>query len=128
VGRPDGASFVNGVVEVATRRRPRALKRHLRRIEHALGRVRTADRDADRTIDLDLVLYDDLVVRSADLVLPDPEIGARAFLASPLHELAPELVLPDERTPIRELALALGTAGLCELSELTSKLKGLTHE
>lgn len=128
VGRPSAASFVNGVVELTTRRRPHALKRHLRGIEHALGRVRTEDRDADRTIDLDLILYDELVVRAANLVLPDPDIVTRSFLAGPLHELAPELVLPGERTPIRDVALALGSAGLQELTELTLALKGLAHE
>lgn len=127
LGRPDASSFVNGMIELTTRRRPRALRRLLRKIERALGRVRTEDRDADRTIDLDLVLYDELIHSSAGLVLPDPDILTRPFLAGPLFELAPDLVLPGEHAPIRDVAQALGASELHELPELTAKLRGLVH-
>jgi 2-amino-4-hydroxy-6-hydroxymethyldihydropteridine diphosphokinase len=128
LGRPDGPPFVNGVLELSTRRRPRALKRLLRKIEQDLGRVRTDDPNADRPIDLDLVLYDELVTGSTDLVLPDPDIRTRAFLARPLLELAPDLVLPGARIPIRDIARTLETSELHDLPELTKRLRGLIHE
>ena len=67
----------------------------LRRIESELGRVRSADRYAPRTIDLDLLLYGDLVIDEPGLRIPDPDIRIRPFIAVPLLELEPGLVMPD---------------------------------
>src|SRR5712692_6895027 len=93
--RTEDPTFVNGVVEVGEALGAVELKRLLRSTESALGRERVADRYAPRTIDLDLILYGGLVCASNELTLPDPEIRERPFLAIPLLELAPELVLPD---------------------------------
>ena len=94
--RPEQPAFYNGAVEIATDLPPRELKFSvLREIEAQEGRRRSADRYAAREIDLDLVAYDDLQVTDSDLVLPDPEIAARPFLAVPLAELAPDLLLPS---------------------------------
>ncbi|HEY3398003.1 MAG TPA: 2-amino-4-hydroxy-6-hydroxymethyldihydropteridine diphosphokinase [Armatimonadota bacterium] len=128
-GRPEQPAFYNGVVEVATDLSPRELKFDvLREIERQTGRVRAADRYAARTLDLDLLLYGDQQVQEPDLVLPDPDLARRAFLAAPLAELAPELVVPgDGRTTAQIAAAAPGR--LESLPEFTARLrKEIIHE
>lgn len=96
VGRPEQQDFLNGVWKVATDIAPRSLKFDvLRDIEQQLGRVRTTDKYAARTIDLDVILHGHAVIDEPDLHIPDPDIRTRAFVAVPLLELAPELRLPD---------------------------------
>ncbi|MCX5795294.1 MAG: 2-amino-4-hydroxy-6-hydroxymethyldihydropteridine diphosphokinase [Elusimicrobia bacterium] len=93
VGPAGQPEFVNGVARVSTDLPPRSLKFEvLRGIEAALGRRRGPDQYAPRTIDLDLLLYGDLVSDEPDLVLPDPDLRTRPFLAAALLELAPGLV------------------------------------
>jgi 2-amino-4-hydroxy-6-hydroxymethyldihydropteridine diphosphokinase len=100
-GRPCQPPFYNCVVEIRTDAPPAVLKEELlRRIEADLGRVRTEDRFAPRPIDLDLILYDDLVLETDDITLPAPEIAHRSFLVMALCELAPELVLPGSHLPL----------------------------
>jgi dihydroneopterin aldolase/2-amino-4-hydroxy-6-hydroxymethyldihydropteridine diphosphokinase len=128
VGRTSQPQFYNAVIEIATEVPPVALKRELRRIEEDLGRRRTADKYAPRTIDLDLILYDDLVVTADGLTLPDPQIRERPFLAIPLCEVAPDLVLPDSGEPIRQVAAALAQHTMEPLAEYTALLrKDVTH-
>ena len=84
--------FLNGVWCGHTNLSPRDLKfKVLRQVEHELGRRRSEDKHANRCIDLDLILYDDLVIDEPDLQLPDPEMLTRSFLFIPLFELAPQL-------------------------------------
>lgn len=98
VGRPEQQSFLNGVWRIETSTSARVLKFDcLRVIEADLGRVRTADKWASRTIDLDIILYGDAVIDEPGLRIPDPEIRVRSFIAIPLLELAPDLVLPDTK-------------------------------
>src|SRR6516162_3229307 len=95
IGRPEAPDFYNGVVAIETDLPPVILKRTtLRGIETALSRHWSADKYAARTIDLDLLLYGDSVLSNDELTLPDPDILARAFIAVPLHEIAPDLILP----------------------------------
>jgi 2-amino-4-hydroxy-6-hydroxymethyldihydropteridine diphosphokinase len=86
-----GGDYVNAVVQVQTRLKPHALLERLHGIEHAAGRSRPF-RNAPRTLDLDILLYDDLVLNDTVLVLPHPRMGQRAFVLRPLAEIAPELV------------------------------------
>jgi 2-amino-4-hydroxy-6-hydroxymethyldihydropteridine diphosphokinase len=124
IGRPEQPTFYNGVLEVETDIPPRDLKQSvLRRIEHQLGRERTEDRYAARTIDLDVLLYDDQVQDSADLVLPDPDVAARAFLAVPLCELAPDLVLPGSGRSIQAVAARFAGHQMKPLREYTDLLR-----
>ena len=96
IGRPQQQDFLNGVCKVTTDIVPRSLKFDvLRDIEQQLGRVRTADKYAARTIDLDVILHGTAVIDEPDLHIPDPDIRTRAFVGVPLLELAPELRLPD---------------------------------
>ncbi len=103
--RPEQPFFYNCIAEIRTETDPLHLKfQILRPIEAALGRIRTADKFAARTIDLDLVVYGDLQLDEDGLVLPDPEIYKRPFLAVPLAELVPDLVLPGSGLGISDLA------------------------
>jgi len=109
-GPPGQPSFYNCVIEVTTDIPAHEFKfKVLRAIESELGRQRTSDKYAPRPIDLDLILYDDLVLNADGLVLPDPDIRNRPFLAVPLAELAPGLTLPGTNVRIAELATALRT-------------------
>ncbi len=103
IGRPDQAPYANGVVRIETDIEPFEIKERLRAIESILGRKRTPDRFAPRTIDLDLLLYGSRVIAEAGLVVPSPEILSRRFVGYPLLEIEPGLVLPGTGRPLREL-------------------------
>jgi len=107
VGAPGTPDFLNVAILVSTARSPLELKMEvLRPIEARLGRRRKEDRNAPRTIDLDLAIYADLVVDEpeADLVIPDPEILQYAHLALPIAELAPRFVHPVVGLTLSEIA------------------------
>ena len=90
-----GADYVNAVVQVQTRLEPHALLAQLQGIETAAGRSRPF-RNAPRTLDLDLLLYDQLVLEGGNLLLPHPRMWQRAFVLRPLAEIAPALVSPAQ--------------------------------
>ncbi len=121
--RPGDPAFVNGVVELEDALVPLDLKKLLQRTERALGRERAADRYAPRTVDLDLLLYGDLVSSSEGLTLPHPDIRERPFVAVPLLELAPDLVLPDSGTALRSVVKSLRPYPMEPLRELTRLLQ-----
>ena len=102
----------------------------LRAIERELGRVRTGDAYAARTIDLDILLYDDLVVEEEGLTLPDPDICRRPFLFLPLLDLDEHLRLPGAEKPLRELVHREVTKGAAVDVKFTQALKeqSFTHE
>lgn len=129
VGRSGQPPYYNCVAEIETDVMPVELKQQvLRRIEKELGRVRSDDRYAARTIDLDLVLYDKLVMATEGLTLPDPDIVRRPFLAIPLHELAPDLQLPGSDLRIGDIAAALPRDAMKPLQDYTERLrKGTVH-
>jgi 2-amino-4-hydroxy-6-hydroxymethyldihydropteridine diphosphokinase len=98
VGVTDQPKFLNAVAALETVLRPRALLDRLLEIERELGRDRTAERRwGPRTIDLDLLLYEDEMIDEPGLTVPHPRLAERRFVLEPLHELDPDLVLPDGR-------------------------------
>ncbi|HPO15699.1 MAG TPA: 2-amino-4-hydroxy-6-hydroxymethyldihydropteridine diphosphokinase [Candidatus Hydrogenedentes bacterium] len=122
--RPDQPDYLNGVIRVAGEWTPRALKFEvLRPIETALGRVRTADKYAARTIDLDLVLFGTQVIREPDLVVPDPEVRTRVFLAAALLDIAPDLVMPDTGEALADVADSERAGTLLKAEAFTALLK-----
>ena len=124
LGRPEQPPYYNCVVEIETDAPPAEVKYGmLRRIEEDLGRRRTNDKYAARTIDLDLIVYGDLALDTPDLKLPDPEILERPFLAIPLFELAPELVLPGYGRRIGEIAARLARDGMQPLQDYAALLR-----
>lgn len=103
--------YCNAVCAVETQLSPDALLSRLHEIERTLGRERPPRRWAPRLIDLDLLHYEGVTLRTGRLVLPHPELHRRNFVAQPLAEIAPDLELPG-LGPVRELARRLGPAGL----------------
>lgn len=94
IDRPAQPDYLNGVVRLETDQRPGRLRDLLREVEHALGRVRTADAFAPRPLDLDILLYGDAVITADGLEIPDPDIARRPFLAAGLLDLDPAIRLP----------------------------------
>ena len=85
--------FLNQTIEIETTLSPRGLLARCQEVEQSLGRLRTV-RWGPRTIDVDILLYNDVVMTAPDLVIPHPELRRRAFVLVPLAEIAPALRLP----------------------------------
>jgi len=127
--RPDDPPFANGVAELSDALAPLQLKRLFRRTEQALGRQRGPDPYAPRTIDLDLLIYGDMVCKSDELRIPDPAILERPFVAVPLLELAPDLVIPGSGATLRAVTASIPPYPMEALPDLTSELrKELSNE
>ncbi len=122
--RPEQPPYYNCVAEIETEVPPLELKRGLlRSIEDILGRKRSADKFAARTIDLDLIVYGDWVMDEESLKLPDPEIMERPFLAIPLFELAPDMVLAGSNRRIAEIAAQLHQSSMQPLKDYARQLQ-----
>jgi 2-amino-4-hydroxy-6-hydroxymethyldihydropteridine diphosphokinase len=103
---PPQPRYLNAVLELETELPSGDLLDVLQEVERTGGRVRGPVRWAPRTLDLDLLLYGDAVVRQPRLVVPHPDLVARRFVLAPLAELCPERVVPGTgRTVAQLLAL-----------------------
>jgi 2-amino-4-hydroxy-6-hydroxymethyldihydropteridine diphosphokinase len=89
-----GPDYINAVAEVATTLAPQALLAALQQLELAAGRERPY-RNAPRTLDLDILLYDDITLDTSMLTIPHPRMHERAFVLLPLSEIAPARVGAD---------------------------------
>ena len=94
--------FRNLVVEAETELFPMQLLSRIARIERELGRVRGIPK-GPRTIDIDILLYGNRVVKSAKLQIPHPRMSERRFVLAPLADLAPDLRHPVSGRSVREL-------------------------
>ncbi len=110
-------SFLNGVVEVETEMMAGALMRRLLAIERVMGRKRTGGRRParrpqyrPRTIDLDLLFFNNEVLDTPALTIPHPRLYERRFVLAPMAELAPALIHPKSNKTISELLVNLKTA------------------
>ncbi len=84
-------NYLNAVIRVATGLSPLVLWHHTSAIEQAQGRSRDRQKNSARTLDIDLLLYDDIVLSTTDLVLPHPRMHLRKFVLQPLLEIAPDI-------------------------------------
>jgi 2-amino-4-hydroxy-6-hydroxymethyldihydropteridine diphosphokinase len=120
VGGRNQAPFVNGVWKIETSLSPPFIKFNiLRKVEQKLGRVRTQDKYADRTIDMDLILYGKRIIQSIGLTLPDEDILKRDFIYIPLLELDPEIKLPGFNKKLKKL--------VCDKKDTLKFLPGITE-
>lgn len=93
IGYADQPDFINAVVELHTSLSAKELLESLLAIESALGRERTIP-NGPRTIDLDLILYGEQTIAEKELVVPHPRMHERAFVLTPLTEIAPDVIIP----------------------------------
>jgi 2-amino-4-hydroxy-6-hydroxymethyldihydropteridine diphosphokinase len=101
-GVKDQPKFINMAAKVETGLGPEELLRLLKQIEATIGRRQTIHW-GPRAIDLDILFYDDLVLKTPDLEIPHPGIADRYFVLSPLAEIAAEIIHPVIKKSIKEL-------------------------
>lgn len=94
MGPQNQPDYVNAVMAITTSLSPLELLRALQAIEMKQGRVRSGERWGARTLDLDILLYGEEQLNTADLIVPHCGIAERAFVLYPLHEIAPGLTIP----------------------------------
>lgn len=100
VGWRDQPWFLNQVAEVRTELDPDSLLQWARRLESERGRIREFPQ-GPRTLDVDLLLYDDRVMNGPALTLPHPRLLERRFVLTPLSDLAPDRRIPPDGLPVR---------------------------
>ena len=97
-GVTDQPAFINCAVAIETELSPRALLARALAVESALGRDRARERRwGPRTIDIDLLAYDDVVLNEPELTLPHPRLFERAFVLIPLAEIVPDRIISGRR-------------------------------
>jgi len=99
----DGDDFINLTASIDTGLQPIELKNFLNDLEDRHGRLRDVPKFSDRTLDIDILLFDDLYLLSPVLEIPRPEIMKFAHVLKPLADLAPDLVHPISRKTIAEI-------------------------
>lgn len=99
---PDSPHFLNAVVEFEFDGSAMDLLKATRQIEESMGRVRAGERNAPRTIDLDLLYVGDEQCETDELKLPHPRIAERRFVLQPLVDIRPHMVLPGEMVTVAE--------------------------
>jgi 2-amino-4-hydroxy-6-hydroxymethyldihydropteridine diphosphokinase len=114
-GPPDNPSFLNTVLKIQTSLDPHQLLKSCQMVEDEFGRSRPV-RWAPRTLDIDILIYNDLMICEEQLTIPHPGLQERAFVLAPLLEIAPNLKHPLLDQTITELAAAC--AGIAELVPL----------
>lgn len=106
VGHRNQPPFINCVIEIETTLNPQRLLKVCQRIEDALGRERVA-RFGPRTLDIDILLYNNQVINEGDIRIPHPLMHERGFVLIPLAEIAPEAIHPIKKKKIGTLLRGL---------------------
>ncbi len=126
--RENQDDYLNGVCQISTSISPKELKFGvLRTIEKELHRNRESDKYAPRTIDLDILLYGDMVIQEGNITIPDPDICNRSFIAFPLSELNPDLIMPDTKKPLSDLLSALSKDDMIPDITFTESLRSMVN-
>ena len=110
--------FVNGVIEIRTMLRPRALMNAMQRVEDEMGRLR-GEKWGPRIIDIDILLYGQAVMEEEGLVIPHAELHKRHFVLVPLNEIAPCAIHP---------AFGISVKGLLDRLQDKNKVEWLSGE
>jgi len=105
------ADYVNAAVSIRTKKLPLELLDALQKIEHEQGRKRSSNRWAARTLDLDILLFDDDIIIHPRLTVPHYDLKQRNFVIYPLSDLDVNLILPDGTT-IKELYQSCSSTGI----------------
>ena len=121
IGREDQPDYVNGVIMISTPLSAKTLKTVMRALEAALGRKRSADKFASRTIDLDVLLYGNATI--PDLEIPDPHVWDRAIVAKTVAQIDGNLIVPVVGRTIGEIAEELPSDNLDPLDEFSRLIK-----
>ena len=105
LGFADQPNFLNAAALLETGLSAQALRQEaIASIETALGRVRTANKNAPRTIDIDIMLFNHDILQVGQRRIPSPEVLERPFVAIPLDEIAPDYVHPEIGQPLHQIA------------------------
>ena len=123
VGFADQPDFINAVAEIETGLSPQCLLAALLELEHRRGRVREFP-NAPRVLDLDILLYDEIVCHEHGLTLPHPRMHERAFVLYPLHEIAPRCTVPGKGPLADLLARCAGQRIECLADNHAAALRG----
>jgi 2-amino-4-hydroxy-6-hydroxymethyldihydropteridine diphosphokinase len=117
-GDEQQAPFINACIEIDTSLDPHALLFTLHKIENKFGRDRGNERRwGPRTLDLDLIAYDDVSIQKPELTLPHPRLFERAFVLVPLAEIAPDRVIAGQS--VSSALAKLSTIGIEQLPDLS---------
>ncbi len=119
VGIREQPDFLNAVAEIETELAPLELLAALRGIECSIGREKTVKWGGPRTIDLDILLYGDISLTEDNLEIPHPEMHKRAFVLTPLAEIAPEARHPITGLTARRMSERVGGEGVQRASPVT---------
>lgn len=120
----DQDDYCNGVWKITTGLTPYVLKYDvLRGIESVLGRIRGKDKYAPRSIDLDILIFGNEVIKTEELVIPDPDVYMRPFVCIPIYEISPDLIVPDTGKTIKEIISGMNTIQMRPAHHLTNQIK-----
>ncbi len=121
VGGPAGQNdYLNAALKIETAYPPQELLEQLLAIEQMLGRNRMVEgRNGPRTIDIDILFYNDIIYTSSQLTIPHPRMDQRAFVLMPLCDIAPDLIHPVLGCPISLLAARCYAGGYARIDQTT---------
>lgn len=114
---PEQPPFLNAACRIEAGLDPLPLLRFLQALEHEIGRRPGASPQGPRPIDIDVLLYDDAVVDTEEIVIPHPRLHERAFVLAPLAEIA-DAVHPTLGTPIAAIAVNIGSEGVRKIADV----------
>lgn len=115
VGISEQPDFLNAVAEIETEMTPKELLAAIKEVERRLGRERTV-KWGPRIIDIDVLLYGDQCLSEDNLEIPHPEMNKRAFVLTPLEEIAPLVKHPKLGLTVRQMSAEVGSEGVRKVS------------